>query len=102
MYERAGRAVRRARRKEAWGTMKRVLTLLLLAGAFLGGYYLGRLPNSPDIFAWGRDTFDGAVEMGREAEEYLAADSGRAEPDAPQSPRVPSGAYLFHRDADSR
>ena len=30
--------------------MKRLLTLMLLAGAFLGGYYVRGLPGSPDIF----------------------------------------------------
>lgn len=79
--------------------MKRVLTLLLLTGAFLGGYYLGRLPNSPDIFAWGRQNFDRAVEMGRRAEQYLA-DEDRAERDSAQSGRVPPEAYLFHRGED--
>jgi hypothetical protein len=82
--------------------MKRVLMLLLLVGAFLGGYYLGRLPNSPDIFAWGRQACDRAVEMSRDAEGYLNTQSERAERDAPESPRVPAGAYLFHHDADPR
>ena len=82
--------------------MKRVLTLLLLAGAFLGGYYLGRLPNSPDIFAWARSTFDQATEMGREAEEYLSTKAEAREEDASVSDGVPEEAYLFHRRADRR
>ncbi len=32
--------------------MWRLLRLIVLTAVFLGGYYLGRLPNSPDIFAW--------------------------------------------------
>ena len=31
--------------------MRRLLTIILLSAAFLGGYYLGHQPNSPDIFA---------------------------------------------------
>lgn len=81
--------------------MKRVLTLFLLTAAFLGGYYLGRLPNSPDIFAWGRRTFDQAVDMGRQAERYLSEDS-RAERDSAVDGRVPPEAYLFHHGGDDR
>lgn len=31
--------------------MRRLITLILLSAAFLGGYYLGHRPDSPDIFA---------------------------------------------------
>jgi len=30
--------------------MRMLLGMVLLAGAFLGGYYFGRQPGSPDIF----------------------------------------------------
>ena len=32
--------------------MRRFLRSVLLLGVFLGGYYLGHLPDSPDIFGW--------------------------------------------------
>jgi hypothetical protein len=32
--------------------MRKFMTILLMTGTFLGGYYLGRLPGSPDIFGW--------------------------------------------------
>ena len=31
--------------------MRRVVRLILLTAIFLGGYYVGHLPGSPDIFA---------------------------------------------------
>ncbi len=37
---------------EALGTMRRLVRIILALAIFLGGYYLGRLPNSPDIFGW--------------------------------------------------
>lgn len=32
--------------------MRRLIKLILLAGIFLGGYYLGGLPDRPDVFGW--------------------------------------------------
>lgn len=32
--------------------MMRFVILLLILGGFLGGYYVGHRPGSPDIFAW--------------------------------------------------
>lgn len=35
--------------------MKRLLLLILLTATFLGGYYLGQKPGSPDIIGKGRE-----------------------------------------------
>jgi hypothetical protein len=35
---------------EALGSMRRFLKMILLLAVFLGGYYVGQLPDSPDIF----------------------------------------------------
>ncbi len=35
--------------------IRRLLTTAMLLGTFLGGYYLGRMPGSPDIFDWARN-----------------------------------------------
>jgi uncharacterized protein (UPF0333 family) len=35
--------------------MLRLLRLIILMGVFVGGYYLGRMPNSPDIIAYAKD-----------------------------------------------
>ncbi len=44
--------------------MKRLILAILLMGAFGGGYYLGHLPGSPDIFAWAADTYSQAADAG--------------------------------------
>jgi len=44
--------------------MIRTLAVLLLIVAFLAGYYVGRLPGSPDVFAWARETYQKASEYG--------------------------------------
>ncbi|MHC4982738.1 MAG: hypothetical protein ACYTF6_06175 [Planctomycetota bacterium] len=53
------------------------MTTILLASVFLGGYYLGRQPDSPDIFGWfdqGRE----AVCPGEKAAEVQPAAVGLA------------------------
>ncbi len=32
--------------------MRRLFTIILLLAAFLGGYHLGRKPDSPDVIGW--------------------------------------------------
>lgn len=44
--------------------MRRLLRFILLIAVFLGGYYLGRLPNSPDIFDYARQAYRRAVQAG--------------------------------------
>ncbi|HET6428472.1 MAG TPA: hypothetical protein VFJ30_08685 [Phycisphaerae bacterium] len=41
--------------------MRRLLRLILITATFLGGYYFGRMPGSPDIFAYARGTYRSAV-----------------------------------------
>ncbi len=40
-----------------FGLIRRVLAILVLSGTFLGGYYLGRTKDSPDIIAWTVDAY---------------------------------------------
>lgn len=47
-------------------TIKRFVLLLLLAGTFLGGYYVGHKPGSPDLFATAEDLYRQAGEAGRD------------------------------------
>jgi len=42
----------------------KLFATVILVGTFLGGYYLGRKPQSPDIFAWAQRTYRQAVEAG--------------------------------------
>ncbi|MFP4055228.1 MAG: hypothetical protein ACLFV7_15330 [Phycisphaerae bacterium] len=61
--------------------MKRLLALILLTGAFLGGYYLGRLPDSPDIFAWGRNAALRSAEIAHKVIATLEDWNGESAPD---------------------
>jgi len=49
--------------------------LILLLGAFLGGYYLGNRPDSPDVFGKARGVCDGAVEYWRKISAYARGES---------------------------
>lgn len=35
--------------------VRRLLLTILVTGVFLGGYYVGRIPGSPDVISWVRD-----------------------------------------------
>ena len=37
--------------------MKKAFILMLLAAAFLGGYYLGQAPEAPNISAWAKGAY---------------------------------------------
>jgi len=41
--------------------MRRLLRFILMIAVFLGGYYLGRLPGSPDIFGYAGGVYRRAV-----------------------------------------
>jgi len=55
------------------------MVTLLLVSAFLGGYYVGRLPGAPDVFGWAKRTYQLAAEWGGKAarRENRAAAPGR-------------------------
>jgi len=46
--------------------VRRLLLTILMAGVFLGGYYLGRIPGSPDVIAWVGERLPKADEAGAE------------------------------------
>lgn len=46
--------------------MKKLFLMLLLSAAFLGGYDLGRRPDSPDIIGLARKKLPGLVRTTRE------------------------------------
>ena len=62
--------------------MKRLISLILLSGAFLGGYYLGRLPNSPDLIGWGQSAVLRSAEVCREVIATLEDWNGDSTADA--------------------
>jgi len=44
--------------------MRKLITTALVAAAFLGGYYLGRAPGSPDILALAKQAYCQARDAG--------------------------------------
>ena len=57
--------------------MKRMLVAILLTGAFLAGYYVGRLPGSRDLHSWAARAFEQIADP--RAARPSGADAGRAE-----------------------
>ncbi len=53
-----------------------LFTLIFLGGAFLGGYYLGHQPGSPDIFAWAQDTYNHATNAGNKLSAVIKGEPG--------------------------
>jgi len=51
--------------------MTRLVVLILVVGSFLGGYYLGHLENSPDVFGW----LEGAYSKVARTADDLSAES---------------------------
>jgi hypothetical protein len=58
--------------------MRRFIVLIMLAGAFFGGYQTGRLPGSPDLIPIARDAYNQAADvcarlivLGRQAADKL-------------------------------
>ena len=67
MQERSGqRRLGVIAKPEALDEMKKVILLALLLGAFLGGYYLGQQPNSPDVFGWADTVYHRVVDAGEQ------------------------------------
>ena len=60
--------------------MKKLIFIVLLAAAFVGGYHLGRQPGSPDIVGWGRDVYDQASGAGQHVAAALGVDTGAEKP----------------------
>lgn len=50
---------------------KRLFLLMLLSATFLSGYYLGRLPGSPDVFAMAENGYQQAGELGKVLERAI-------------------------------
>jgi hypothetical protein len=55
--------------------MKILVTLLLLAGAFVYGYHVGHQPNSPDVLTFLQQQYTKAAEMARQVTNSPSAPS---------------------------
>jgi len=56
--------------------MRRLLTLIVLAGAFLGGYYLRGLDGSPDIFGWFQENYPRFSQAGQALADEISDPDG--------------------------
>lgn len=76
--------------------MKTLITLILLAAAFLGGYHLGHQPNSPDVIAWAQQTYKQATAAGQQLVAVANKEpSNVAEKVAPQDMRIEVGGKTY-------
>lgn len=66
MIARTGLVGRLAGPTEGTAVRKLIVTLLLVS-AFLGGYYVGRLPGAPDVFGWAKRSYQLAAKWGSKA-----------------------------------
>jgi len=77
--------------------MRKLILLVMLTGAFLGGYYLGRKPDSPDIFSVAKQHYDKAVEVSRKISHFV---EGKQACDASAGTTDPNDAE-YHPDPDA-
>ena len=56
---------------------RRLFTLLVLGSVFVGGYYVGRLPGSPDIFAWAQRAYQQASEASYAVRDAVSDHAGQ-------------------------
>ena len=73
----------------------RLFATVVLAAAFLGGYYLGHKPQSPDIFAWAQRAYHHAAEAGGRLAGSEEAPGGAATSSLPQRVKIEGKTYLI-------
>ena len=70
--------------------MRRLLAIILSVGVFLGGYYLGQQPGSPDIFGWAQKNYPVVAAAIEGVAQSLSGEPGGAvEGSVDVSPRTP-------------
>jgi hypothetical protein len=70
--------------------LRNLTTCVLLLAAFVGGYYLGRRPNSPDLVALGKAAYQRAAEVGQSAAGACEQAGGQGQADADAVKDAPS------------
>ncbi len=77
--------------------MRRLLASILIVGAFLGGYHLGHMEGSPDIFAWARRHAPVVADSAAELVAMLA-EPGDGTPRASATPSQRRDGYIAAED----
>lgn len=63
--------------------MRKLLILILLAGAFYGGYCTGRLPGAPDLSPFAKKCGAAIVKVSRRAVQWAAVEWEKLQAPAP-------------------
>lgn len=65
---------------EALGKVRRLLVTVLIVATFLGGYYLGQRPGSPDVFGWAQRNYPAVEDAFRRVADTLSSEPPADEP----------------------
>jgi hypothetical protein len=71
--------------------MKKLLTLILLSGVFLFGYYVGRLPGAPDLVPYAQKTYHQAAAAYRCVDAFVRQEIEKRNAASPQHAAVTWG-----------
>ena len=85
--------------------VRKFILLILLMGAFLGGYHLGRTPGSPDVFSHARRTYRRASHAGKALAGFINArshDVGEIYPVQDGAARVDTDTHQVDGGGESR
>ena len=77
--------------------MKILLGMILVGGAFLGGYHFGHRQGSPDLDGWVQQAYPKVIQAGRDAIAFVSAHAKSA--DAPKPAAADSEFYRATTDA---
>ena len=74
--------------------MRKLILFIFLAAIFLGGYYLGRIPGSPDLFSWSQQVYG---RVATATGEMIDSVRGSGDAVATDTPEQPQQTNFFHR-----
>ena len=68
---------------------RRLFTSIVLSAVFVGGYYVGRLPGSPDIFAYAQRAYQEATKASQAVTDAVSDQTDQADQAAKQGESSP-------------
>ena len=72
--------------------MRKLLTLILLIGAFYGGYHVGRLPGAPDLSPFAKRCYGQAAQLTRRAVQWGSTEWQKVQAEQPAEAEQPTTA----------